>query len=89
MRLTYITGNRDDLPPSDYQGSQPEKIGAALLDAASQAAEPRSFQSVPSVDWEDLGLDFAMGSSSAFAPAGIDQAIAVDLTRPDFQIPVV
>jgi YcaO-like protein with predicted kinase domain len=88
VRLTYITGNRDDLPPSDYQGSQPEKIGAALLDAASQAAEPRSFQSVPSVDWEDLGLDLRW-ELQRLRSAGIDQAIAVDLTRPDFQIPVV
>jgi len=88
IRLTYITGNRDDLPPSDYEEQQQEKLGAALLDAASHAVEPRSFSHVPQHDADDLALDVRWELKRLQA-VGIDRVIAVDLTRPDFGIPVV
>lgn len=88
IRLTYITGNRDDLPPSDYEESHKEKLGAALLDAASRAAEPRSFGRAPHHDAEDLALDVRW-ELQRLRSVGIDRVIAVDLTRSDFGIPVV
>jgi ribosomal protein S12 methylthiotransferase accessory factor len=88
IRLTYITGNRDDLPPSDYEESHREKLGAALLDAASQAAAPRSFRQAPHHDAEDLALDVRW-ELQRLRSVGMDRVIAVNLTRSDFGIPVV
>ena len=88
IRLTYIAGIRDDLPPADYAETAQEKLGAALLDAASQAAEPRSFGDVPSLDTDDLAIDLRWEIERLRA-GGIERVIAVDLTRPDFGIPVV
>jgi YcaO-like protein with predicted kinase domain len=88
IRLTYIAGIRDDLPPSDYTESAEEKLGAALLDAVSQAADARSFWDVPSLDTDDVAVDLRWELERLRA-IGVERIIAVDLTRPDFGIPVV
>jgi YcaO-like protein with predicted kinase domain len=88
IRLTYIAGIRDDLPPRDYTESAAERLGAALLDAVSQAAEARSFRDVRSHDADDVAVDLRWELEQLRA-IGIERIIAVDLTRPDFGIPVV
>ena len=85
-RLTYIAGIRDDL--SDYEESAPQKLGAALLDAASESAEPRSFYDTPNFDADDLAGDLRW-ELERLRSVGIERVIAVDLTRSDFGIPVV
>jgi YcaO-like protein with predicted kinase domain len=85
-RLTYIAGIRDDL--FDYAESAKDKLGAALLDALSQAAEPRSFADIPYRDADDVTADLRWELERLNA-IGVTRAIAVDLTRPDFGIPVV
>lgn len=85
-RLTYIAGIRDDL--SDYTESAKEKLGAALLDAVSQAAEAHSFGDVPNLDAEDVTADLRW-ELERLREIGAERVIAVDLTRPDFGIPVV
>jgi YcaO-like protein with predicted kinase domain len=88
IRLTYISGNRDDLPSSDYEESQQAKIGAALLDAVSQDAEPRLFCHTPHFDADDLALDVNW-ELQRLRSVGVNRVIAIDLTRSDFGIPVV
>jgi ribosomal protein S12 methylthiotransferase accessory factor len=88
IRLTYIAGIRDDLPPSDYTESAEEKLGAALLDAVSQAADARSFCDVPSLDTDDVAVDLRWELQRLCA-IGVERIIAVDLTRPELGIPVV
>jgi YcaO-like protein with predicted kinase domain len=88
IRLTYIAGIRDDLSPVDYNESAADKLGAALLDAVSQAAAARSFRDVPSYDADDMAVDLRWELERLRA-IGIERIIAVDLTRPDFGIPVV
>jgi YcaO-like protein with predicted kinase domain len=88
IRLTYIAGIRDDLPPSDYAESEPEKLGAALIDAMSQAADAASFREVPSFDADDVTADVRWQLQRLRA-IGIERVVAVDLTRPDMGIPVV
>jgi len=88
IRLTYIAGIRDDLPPSDYRESADEKLGAALLDAVSQAADGHSFCDVPSLDTDDVAADLRWELERLRA-IGVERIVAVDLTRPDFGIPVV
>jgi YcaO-like protein with predicted kinase domain len=88
VRLTYIAGIRDDLPTSDYMESTEQKLGAALLDAISQASKARSFRDVPSHNTDDVAIDLRWELERLHAN-GIQRVIAVDLTRSEFGIPVV
>jgi YcaO-like protein with predicted kinase domain len=86
-RLTYITGIRDDLLPSEYERPPTAEIFAALLDALSHETRTRSFHDVPSFADNDLSKDLRWELARLRA-VGIGRAVAVDLTRPDFRIPV-
>jgi ribosomal protein S12 methylthiotransferase accessory factor len=88
IRLTYIAGIRDDLPLLDYTESAEEKLGAALLDAVSQAVEPRSFRDVQSHIADDVADDLRW-SLERLRTIGVERIIAIDLTRADVGIPVV
>ena len=88
VRLTHIAGIRDDLPPSAYKKRHPEQFGAALLDYRSSQAEPCSFGAIPSFDTEDLVAE-VQWELDQLRRVGAEQVIAVDLTRPDFAVPVV
>jgi YcaO-like protein with predicted kinase domain len=87
-RLTYIAGIRDDLSPSEYEEAPGAEIGDALLDALAREHTPVPLRNVPSFAADDLtdDLRWALGR---LATAGIERVIAIDLTRPDFAIPVV
>lgn len=87
-RLTYIAGIRDDLSPAEYEETPESDLGDALLDALASQSMPVSFSEVPSFAADDLieDLRWALGR---LATSGIERAIAVDLTRPDFALPVV
>jgi YcaO-like protein with predicted kinase domain len=87
-RLTYITGIRDDLLPSEYQEPPTADIVEALLDALRQEAAPHSFHDVPTLAADDLGHDLGW-ELERLRSAGVTRVVAVDLTRPDFDIPVV
>ena len=88
IRLTYISGNRDDLPASDYEESPEEKLGAALLDAVSQNSAPRLFCQIPHLDADDLAHDLHW-ELQRLRSVGLNRVIAVDLTRSEIAIPVV
>jgi YcaO-like protein with predicted kinase domain len=87
-RLTYITGIRDDLLPSEYEEPPSADIVDALLDALCQESEPQLFGDVPTFAADDLrrDLDWELDCLRA---AGMTRVVAVDLTRPEFAIPVV
>jgi len=87
-RLTYIAGIRDDLLPGEYEEPPEAEIGDALLDALVRENVSVSFGDVPSFAADDLTEDMQWALSLLKA-VGIARAIAVDLTRPDFAIPVV
>lgn len=87
-RLTYIAGIRDDLLPAEYEEPPAADIVDALLDALRRESEPHSFHAVPSFAADDLGEDLRWQLDRLRA-AGIERVVAVDLTRPDFEIPVV
>jgi YcaO-like protein with predicted kinase domain len=87
-RLTYITGIRDDLSPAEYEEPPEAEIGDALLDALAAEATPISFRAVPTFAADDLTEDLRWALEGLRA-AGMTRVIAVDLTRPDFDIPVV
>jgi YcaO-like protein with predicted kinase domain len=87
-RLTYITGIRDDLLPVEYEEPPTADIVDALLDALSQENEPHLFHKIPTFAADDLGQDLRR-ELECLQSAGITRVVAVDLTRPDFGIPVV
>lgn len=88
VRMTYITGARDDLAPKDYAPpalAEKERHARFLID--SQRPQ-RAFDDGPTCEAEtfEKDLDFMLRRLRA---AGIDQVIEVDLTRPDLNLPVV
>ena len=87
-RLTYIAGIRDDLFPSEYQEPPTADIMDALLDALRQESNPHSFREVPTFAADDLNQDLCW-ELERLRSAGMTRVVAVDLTRPDFEIPVV
>jgi ribosomal protein S12 methylthiotransferase accessory factor len=87
-RLTYIAGIRDDLLPAEYEEPPNADVFAALLDALRHETAPHSFHDVPSFAASDLRQDLEW-ELERLGSEGISRAIAVDLTRPDFEIPVV
>jgi YcaO-like protein with predicted kinase domain len=87
-RLTYIAGIRDDLLPAEYEEPPTADIVDALLDALRQETAPHSFHDVPSFAANDLRQDLQW-ELERLRSAGLSRAVATDLTRPDFEIPVV
>jgi ribosomal protein S12 methylthiotransferase accessory factor len=87
-RLTYITGIRDDLLPSEYEEPSGIEVVDALLDALRQEMEPQSFDETPTFSADDLAADIRW-ELQRLRSAGITRVAAIDLTRPDFGIPVV
>jgi YcaO-like protein with predicted kinase domain len=87
-RLTYITGIRDDLLPLEYEEPPTADIVDALFDALRQESEARLFHGVSTFAADDLGQDLRQ-ELECLQSAGITRVVAVDLTRSDFDIPVV
>ena len=87
-RLTYIAGIRDDLAPEEYEEAPGSEIGDALLDALAREVTPVSFRDIPSFAADDLVEDLRW-ALDRLRFAGMERAIAVDLTRPEFGIAVV
>jgi YcaO-like protein with predicted kinase domain len=87
-RLTYIAGIRDDLLPSEYEEPPNTDITDALLDALCKENQPHSFREVPTFAADDLGQDLRW-ELERLSSIGVIRAVAIDLTRPDFAIPVV
>ncbi len=87
-RLTYIAGIRDDLLPAGYQEPANAEIGDALFNALAGQGDPVSFDAIAGFVADDLAQDLRWLLDRLRA-IGIVRALAVDLTRPDFAIPVV
>jgi YcaO-like protein with predicted kinase domain len=87
-RLTYIAGIRDDLAAAEYRAAPGDDIRDALLDALAREIEPISFAAAPSFTADDLTEDLRW-ALTRLAACGIERAVAIDLTRPEFDIPVV
>jgi ribosomal protein S12 methylthiotransferase accessory factor len=86
-RLTLIAGSRDDCPPAHYRAV---KDSAAIerhltrLDAKGS----RSFREVPHRPGASVDADVAHELDRLRA-SGVRETVLVDLTRPDFGVPVV
>lgn len=86
-RLTHITGSRDDIIDSEYQRGNNRDDLAVVRTLMQDKSATRQFtpsQAMTSMFEEDTALLL-----NAVRKAGHDQAIVVDLTRPDIGVPVV
>jgi ribosomal protein S12 methylthiotransferase accessory factor len=86
-RLTFIAGSRDDAGRARYDARQDtahiERIQASLLREGR-----RSFEASPSQVNEYVEEDIAT-LLDGLHRAGLEQIVVVDLTKPEFGIPVV
>ncbi len=87
-RTTYIAGTRDDFLPDLY--AEPVRAKRlsdcrALLDSGNTG---RSFQEIPSLEATVIADDIDW-MVECLGRAGMEQVLVVDLTRPEFGIPVV
>jgi YcaO-like protein with predicted kinase domain len=88
VRLTYISGSRNDLTAADYDDPETAEFTEALLDVFCQQATPRSFADEPGCAETDLTC-VVRWELDWLRAAGVTQVIAVDLTQAAFGIPVL
>ncbi len=88
VRTTYISGSRDDLSADEYRHGH----HVARRDIAKRLRRhhpaARDFSSIADRSTDTFTGDLAL-LLSRLSAAGIEQAVAVDLTRPEIGLPVV
>jgi ribosomal protein S12 methylthiotransferase accessory factor len=87
-RLTYISGSRDDIERRDYRRPDDETPAERRKREAPAAQPSRPFQATVSGDTDTLNGDIQWELSQLQA-AGLSQVVVVDLTMPEFNLPVV
>jgi ribosomal protein S12 methylthiotransferase accessory factor len=86
-RLTLIAGSRDDNLRDRYRETQEAQLRERAQERLSQAAT-RPFGLTPTQVHDTLEADVA-AILAGLRRAGLEQAVCVDLTKPEFGIPVV
>jgi ribosomal protein S12 methylthiotransferase accessory factor len=87
-RNTYITGARDDYFPHLYSAAARERRKATCRALLAPSPGPaRAFEQVPSFESAAIEDDLAW-MLARLRGAGIDQVVAVDLTRAAIGVPV-
>jgi YcaO-like protein with predicted kinase domain len=87
-RLTYISGSRDDIPPTEYRrGGNADDLKAyrALLAAAPAMRDFNERRDLAGASFED---DVAR-MLAVLRSAGIRNVVAVDLSKPGIGVPVI
>ncbi len=87
-RLTLITGARDDLGVAHFARSFDAAAHAASRERFERPGARRSFREAPSHESESVHED-VVWLLARLASVGVREVVAVDLTRPEFNIPVV
>jgi YcaO-like protein with predicted kinase domain len=88
-RLTYIAGSRDDFFPFDYARATDEELLIEIWDeVTAPAAESLDFADAPRLETPTFEDDVRM-LLDRLAATGSGQVVVVDLSRPEFAIPVV
>jgi YcaO-like protein with predicted kinase domain len=87
-RLTMISGSRDDVTQADFDRLRSPDAHARIQALIDDARPVRRFTDIPTWESESF-FDDVEWELGRLRSCGIDQVIAVDLTREEFQIPVV
>jgi YcaO-like protein with predicted kinase domain len=88
VRTTYIVGAREDIEPADYEPATMLKRNANVRAAMRVPERMRSFKSAPDIECDSCEAEVAW-LLDKLRSIGLKQAVAVDLTQPEFGIPVV
>lgn len=86
-RLTLITGSRDDNLPHVYEAGRDPEFLERSRQGILRPGE-RAFQTAPRYERDTLEEDLALILQN-LVDAGLGEALAVDLTKPGIDIPVV
>lgn len=87
-RLTIISGSRDDNPQAKYeQFRDPDQLATYRAHLERTVADG-DFADVPTFDGDSFAEDVTWELERLTA-AGVDQAVVVDLTKPELDLPVV
>jgi YcaO-like protein with predicted kinase domain len=88
-RLTYICGARDDAGRDFFEHARdPERVQSMRAIVADDQSLGRRFDAVPSAAQPSCDADVAW-QLECLRRAGIEEVAAVDLSLPEFEIPVV
>jgi thiazole/oxazole-forming peptide maturase SagD family component len=87
-RLTVISGLRDDFRADTYEQLLDPNMLKAIRHCLSHSVPTRRFPDVPDWDGETLEDDVEWELKS-IRKAGMQRVVAVDLTKPEFGLPVV
>ncbi len=88
VRTTYITGSREDIQRRDYDPAWLRSRNAAMRSLFRSGDEALDFASLPSFAFDTFEAEVAW-LVARLAQAGAGQVISVDLTRPEYEIPVI
>jgi YcaO-like protein with predicted kinase domain len=87
-RLTLISGLRDDFRVEAYEQLLNSDVLTAVRNRISASAPTRRFSDVPTWDGDTFEDDVEW-ELKCIRKAGIRRVVVVDLTRPEFALPVV
>ncbi|MEM7042665.1 MAG: YcaO-like family protein [Pseudomonadota bacterium] len=87
-RTTYIAGSRDDFAPGIYAPPARRRRNDGCRELMARDHEVVTFADTPSFWSESIADDLAW-TLERLEGIGVNQVVAVDLTKPRFQIPVV
>jgi YcaO-like protein with predicted kinase domain len=88
VRTTYIIGAREDIEPYDYDPAILARRNAETRAFTRSTARPLSFKAAANAEFETAESDVGW-LVERLRSIGVGQTIAVDLTRPEYGIPVV
>ena len=87
-RLTVISGLRDDFRGDTYEQLQDLEVISTIRDRITSSKTARRFSDVPNSDADTFEEDVEW-ELRCLRQAGVRRVIAVDLTKPEFDLPVV
>lgn len=86
-RLTVISGSRDDLPRERFEHANDLKRLEQLRDSAMPGEATGSFRDVPTYESESFEEDL-IWLRARLVDVGVEHMVSIDLTKPEFDIPV-
>ena len=87
-RLTFIAGARDDMPRHGYEQFLDPKTYEVWRSAMAPTDNARDFLDAPSFHGRSFNEDLHLQLERLRA-VGIEEVVVIDLTKPEFKIPVV
>jgi ribosomal protein S12 methylthiotransferase accessory factor len=87
-RMTYITGSRDDLSPMEFTSGGIGEKREAVRRLVGRGLPKRDYRLVPSRTTDTFEEDLAW-LIERLTSVGVHQLLALDLTRPGIDLPIV